>query len=102
MTLTINADGKISEVKVANEGEGFVKFLEVGAVTNIRLWTFAKPESAPYKQDITYDFQLDDKLPLAGVRNYPAVTYVTYDLPDLVTIRANNVVVETSGGNRNH
>lgn len=100
MTLTIDADGKISDVKVANEDERFVKLLEIGALANIRLWTFAKPQSAPHKQNITYDFQLDDKLPLAGVKNYPDVTYVTYDLPNLVTIRANNHVLETSAKNR--
>jgi hypothetical protein len=102
MTLTINADGKVGDVAVTNEDERSVKLLEIGAVANIRLWTFAKPQSAPYKQNITYDFQLDDKLPLAGVKNYPDVTYVTYDLPDLVTIRANNHVLETSGGSGSH
>ena len=102
LAVTIDADGKVSDVKVTNEDERFVRFLEGSAVANIRLWTFAKSQSAPYKQNITYDFQLDDKLPLAGVNNYPDVTYVTYDLPDRVTIRANNHVLETSGGNRSH
>jgi TonB family protein len=102
LTLTIDADGKVSDVKVTNEDERFAKLLGIVAVANIRLWTFAKPQSAPYKQNITYDFQLDDKLPLAGVNDYPDVTFVTYDLPDRVTIRANNHVLETSGGNPSH
>jgi TonB family protein len=95
LTLTIDADGKVSDVKVTNEDERFVKLLERSAVDNIRLWTFTKPQSAPSKQNVTYDFQLDDKLPLAGVNNYPLVTLVTYDLPDRVTIRANSQVIDT-------
>jgi TonB family protein len=95
LTLTINADGKVSDVKVTNEDEPSVSLLKRSAVDNIRLWTFTKPQSAPFKQNVTYDFQLDDKLPLAGLNNYPLVTLVTYDLPDRVTIRANNRVVDT-------
>ncbi len=102
LTLTIDDEGKVSDVKVANEDDRFVKLLERGAITNIRLWTFAKPQSAPRKQNITYDFQLDDKLPLAGVNDHPDVTLVTYDLPDRVTVRANNHVLETSGGPLSH
>jgi TonB family protein len=102
LTLTIDADGKVSDVKVTNENERFAKLLGVGAVSNVRLWTFAKPQSAPFKQDVTYDFQLDDKLPLAGVNHNPDVTFVTYDLPDRVTVRANNHVVEPSGGSLSH
>jgi TonB family protein len=90
LTLTIDADGKVGDVKVTNEDQRFVKLLERSAVGNIRLWTFTKPQSAPSKQNVTYDFQLDDKLPLAGVNHYPDVTLVTYDLPDRVTIRTNN------------
>jgi TonB family protein len=96
LTLTIDADGNVSDVKVTNEDERFVKLLERSAVDNIRLWTFTKPQSAPFKQNVTYDFQLDDKLPLAGVNNYPLVTLVTYDLPDRVTIRANSQVIDTA------
>ena len=96
LTLTIDADGKVSNVEVTNEDERFVKLLERSAVANIRLWTFAKPQSAPFKQNITYVFQLDDKLPLAGVNDNPDVTFVTYDLPERVTIRANNHVLEPS------
>jgi TonB family protein len=102
LMLTIDADGKVSDVKITNEEERFVKLLERGAVANIRLWTFAKPQSAPFKQNITYDFQLDDKLPLAGVNDNPDVTLVTYDLPDRVTVRANNHVLEPSGENQSH
>jgi TonB family protein len=102
LTLIIDADGKVSDVKVTNEDQQFVKILAHWAVDNVRLWTFAKPQSAPFKQNITYDFQLDDKLPLAGVDDYPDVTFVTYDLPDYVTVRTNNHVVETSGGNQSH
>ena len=96
MMLTIDSTGKVSDVKVENATERFVKLLAFGAVANVRLWTFAKPQSAPFAQRITYDFQLDDKLPLAGVDNNPDMTIVTYDLPGLVTIRANNHVVQTT------
>jgi Gram-negative bacterial TonB protein C-terminal len=92
MTLTIDADGKVSHVKVTNENEQFVKLLERTAITNIHLWTFAKPPSAPFKQSIAYDFRLDDKLPPASNDN-PIVTYVTYDLPNRVTIRTNGSVI---------
>jgi TonB family protein len=94
LTLTIDADGKVSDVTVTNEDEPFVKLLEKSAVSNIRLWTFTKPQSAPAKQNVIYDFQFDDKLPLAGPNNYPDVTIVTYDLPDRVTVRTNYHEVE--------
>lgn len=102
LALTIDADGKVSDAKVMNGDEPFAKLLGLGAVANVRLWTFAKPQSAPFKQSITYDFRLDDKLPLAGVDDNPDVTFVTYDLPDRVTIRANNHVLEASRGNQNY
>jgi TonB family protein len=102
LALTIDADGNVSGAKVANEDEQFVKLLARGVITNIRLWTFAKPRVAPFTQNITYVFQLDDKLPLAGVHDYPDVTIVTYDLPNRVTVRANNHVIETSGGTQSH
>jgi TonB family protein len=93
LAVTIDADGKVSDVKVTNENDRGVKLLKIDAVHNIRLWTFRKPQSAPVTLMVTYDFQLDDKLPLEGVHNYPAVIVVTYDLPDRVTIRGNGVVV---------
>jgi TonB family protein len=95
MTLTIDAEGKVSDVKVTNEDQRFVKLLEIGAIKNIRLWTFAKPQSGPFTSTITYDFQIDDKLPLAGVKAYPTMTLVTYDLPGRVTIRTNAHAIET-------
>jgi TonB family protein len=94
LMLTIDADGRVSDVKITNEDERFVKLLARSAVDNIRHWTFTKPQSAPAKQNVTYDFQLDDKLPVAGADNYPQVTFVTYDLPDRITIRANEQAVE--------
>jgi TonB family protein len=94
LTLTIDAGGKVSDVTVTNEDERFVKLLEKSAVSNIRLWTFTKPQSAPAKQNVIYEFQLDDKLPIAGAKNYPHVTIVTYDLPDRVTVRTNYQEVE--------
>jgi TonB family protein len=92
LTVTIDADGKVIDVQVTNENERFVKLLEVNAVANIRLWSFAKPQSAPATLNVTYDFQIDDKLPLEGAKNNPSVTLVTYDLPDHVTLRTNGVI----------
>src|SRR5690348_16569612 len=97
MAVTIDADGKVDDVKVTSEKEKFVKILEIGAVANIRLWTFANPLGRPRTQTIIYDFTLDESLPgEGGPRNLPAITKVSFDLPDRVTIRANLPFVETS------
>jgi TonB family protein len=97
LAVTIDGAGKVSDAKLA-DGSGVLADL---AMRNIRTWTFEKPPSTPYVERITYDFQLDDKLPLEGVDGYPFVTYVTYDLPDRVTIRGNNPVIETSESSKN-
>ena len=87
LTLTLDADGKVSEVKVANEDEQKVGILEQSAIDNIRLWTFAKPPSAPYMQTITYNYEFDDSLP-GDDGNHP-IRKVTFDLPDRVTMATN-------------
>lgn len=69
--------------------------LEIGAISNIRHWTFTKPPFAPYKQTIVYDYQIDDSLPLDGP------TKVVFDLPDRVTIVTSNVPLEPSQSNQN-
>jgi hypothetical protein len=84
LTLTIDADGKVGDVKATTDSNvpRFSTLLENVAVTNIRLWTFAKPPSAPYKQTIEYDYEIDRSLPLDGP------TKVTFDLPERATIVA--------------
>jgi hypothetical protein len=97
LTLILDADGKVSEVKAANEGEKSVGILKLSAIDNIRLWTFAKPPTAPYPQTIVYAYELDDSLP--GDDGDHPITKVTYDLPDRVTISANLKFIDHGPGN---
>ena len=86
LTVAIDSDGRVTDVKVTNEDERFVKtFLEKAAVENIRRWTFTKPETAPAFQNVTYVFQIDKTLPVT----YPNESFVEFDLPDRVTVRTN-------------
>jgi TonB family protein len=97
LTLTIDADGKVSDAKVMNEGSGSTNLLGVGAVANIRLWTFAKPPSAPYVQTIVYDYEFDESLPPeGGPSSLPAITKVNFDLPDHVAILTNLRIIDVS------
>ncbi len=97
LVLTLDADGKVSDVKVAKEDDKGVRLLKLAAIDNIRLWTFAKPPSAPYTQTIVYDFELVASLPADdGDRS---IVKVTFDLPDRVTISANVMTIDHGSGN---
>lgn len=95
LTLTVDATGKVTAVKVANEDEKWVGFLKAAAADNVRLWTFAKPPLAPYIQTVVYDFELDPSLP--GDDGYHPIVKVAFDLPDRVTISANARLVDHNG-----
>jgi hypothetical protein len=95
LTLSIDADGKVSDVKVANEDDKSAGPLRLAAIENIRLWTFAKPPVAPHAQAIVYDFKLDDSFP--GDDGDHPIVKITFDLPDRVTISANARLVDHNG-----
>ena len=84
VALTIDADGKVADVEATTTESNVPKshLLESMTVTNIRRWTFAKPATAPYKQTIVYDYEIDKSAPLDGP------TKVSFDLPGRVTIVA--------------
>jgi TonB family protein len=93
LALTIDADGKVADVKVTTTESNVPgsHLLESMTVTNIRRWTFAKPSLAPYKQTVVYDYEIDGSLPLDGP------TKVTFDLPERVTIVASGRSLQPSG-----
>ena len=96
LTLTLDADGKVVDVKAADEDEKGAGLLKWGAIDNIRRWAFSKPPSSPYTQTIVYDFELDAFLP-GDDGNHP-ITKISFDLPDRVTIAANARIVDHGPG----
>jgi TonB family protein len=94
--LTIDAEGKVSDVKVMNGDDKWVAILKSAATNNVHLWTFAKPTVVPYMQTIVYDFELDPSLP--GDDGNHSIAKVSFDLPDRVTIAANLRLVDHGPG----
>jgi len=88
LTLTVDAEGNVTDARASSttDPQRNASLLERPSLDNIRHWTFAKPPSAPYEQTIVYDFQLGDPGPHAG--------YVSFDLPDRVTIWSRPMLVE--------
>ena len=98
LILTLDADGKVSDVKVANEEDNKgAGPLRLAATDNIRLWTFAKPPLAPYTQTIVYDFEFDPSLPADD--GYHSIVKVTFDLPDRIAISTNLRIIDHGAGN---
>ena len=85
LTVTIDADGTVKHVEATPDNPDF-DALQKSAIENMKHWTFAKPQSAPYTQVIVYDYEIDPAPPVAGAT---PITKVTFDLPDRVTIWAN-------------
>jgi TonB family protein len=85
LTLTIDADGRVADVKAETAGS---RIFESTTIANARRWTFAKPVSSPVKQALVYDYKIDDSVPMDGP------TKVTLDLPR-VTIVASARSVQT-------
>ena len=90
LSVTIDADGHVADAELTNESR-LTGLLKKGALSNMRRWTFTKPPSAPYKETIVYDYEIDDSLPLDDPN-----TYVKFDLPDRVTISTSGTSVQTS------
>jgi TonB family protein len=88
LNVTIDADGHVIKVE-ATTGP---KMLQTAAAENLQHWTFAKPQTAPYEETITYDYEFDASLP--GNDGYTAITNVNFDLPDRVTILANERLID--------
>ena len=86
LALTIDSEGNVADAKVTNDSKS-IAILEIGAIDNIRHWTFAKPPAAPYFQTIVYDYELDESLP--GDDGTRPIIKVNFDLPGRVTISAN-------------
>lgn len=92
--VTISADGSVIGAVPATTSKSN-KILDESAIANVRLWTFAKPPTAPYVETITYVYRLDSALmPEGGPSNLPAVTRVSFDLPDHVEVRTNVQMVD--------
>jgi TonB family protein len=96
LTITIDSNGNVNDAKVTNDDKS-VGLLEPSAIGNIRLWTFAKPPTAPYSQTIVYNYVFDQFLP--GDDGTHPITNVILDLPDRVTILGNLRFVDHGPGN---
>jgi len=93
LRVTIGADGSV--IKAAAIEAKPIQMLDDSAIANIRQWTFAKPPKAPYVETIVYDFEFDHSLPAEGGEgHYPAITKVSFDLPDRVTVRTNLEIID--------
>ncbi len=95
LTVTINADGTVKHVEATadNPAAQRAPILQQSAVENMKYWTFAKPPSAPYTpytEVVVYDYEIDPAPPVAGAT---PITKVTFDLPDRVTIWANQLPI---------
>jgi TonB family protein len=90
LSVTIDADGNVADAELTNESR-LMGLLKKAALSNLRRWTFTRPPSAPYKETIVYDYEIDDALPVDDPN-----TYVKFDLPDRVTIATSRLSVQTS------
>jgi len=89
--VTIDADGNVTKAEVANDAaHPIAAVLQESAIDNMQHWTFEKPPSAPFTQVLVYRYAFDGSLPANEGRN--PITKVNIDLPDRVTILANDAV----------
>ncbi len=99
LRIAIGADGSVKNVEATpdNPIERTHPLLQKYAIENMQHWTFAKPSAAPYIQTIVYDYEFDDSLPPeGGASSLPAITKVTFDLPDHVSILTNLRIIDVS------
>jgi TonB family protein len=91
LAVTIDADGKVQDARVASSetSETFVKLVGSSAINNVRHWTFAKPPTAPYTETLVYDYQIDRRTSGGG-------TTVSFDLPERVTILSDLPILSTT------
>ena len=92
LMVTIDAGGRVTNAEVTNN-DRWVPLLKTAAIENIRTWTFTKPPSAPYTQTIVYVYELDPSLPSNHCS--VAVTKVSFDLPDHITVSTNVDFINT-------
>jgi TonB family protein len=95
LKVTVDTDGKVENVEVIDRSAHSPdSVLLKSAIENMRLWTFERPQSAPATQVIVYEYKFDSSLPVNDHQN--PITKVNIDLPDRVTILANERVLDTS------
>jgi hypothetical protein len=99
LIVTIDQDGNVKSAEAVT-GESITQVptpLRKYAAENMMHWTFAKPASAPHAQTFVYDYELDTSLPPeGGKKSTPAITRVSFDLPNRVTIATNLRFIDTS------
>ena len=93
LLLTIDADGHVTDAVATNDEKpaGVINILRANAISNIRLWTFAKPLTAPDQQTIVCDYEFDE-----SSRAPNQIPKVTFDFPDRVHIGAIPRVIDPS------
>ncbi len=90
--LTVDADGNVSSAEIVNEDPA-TKLLQRNSRENATKWTFEKPPHAPFDLTITYEYRLDESLPVdPGDR---PITKVILDLPNHVSIVSNDRITMT-------
>jgi TonB-like protein len=99
LTVTIDKDGNVT-IAEAGTGESAPQahpVLRKSAAENIQHWTFVEPPFAPYIETVVYDYEFDQSLPpQGGKKSMPAITTVSFDLPNRVTISANMRFIDAS------
>jgi len=99
VAVTIDKDGSVTSA-AAGTGESVRQghpVLRKFAVENIQHWTFVKPPFAPHNETVVYDYEFDQSLPPeGGKKSTPAITTVSFDLPNRVTISTNMRFLDTS------
>ncbi len=88
LRVTLDAEGNVTNAEVADDlAHQANPTLREAAINNMMHWTFEKPTSAPVTQLMVYQYRFDGSLPLNDHQN--PITKVNIDLPDHVTILAN-------------
>ncbi len=92
LKVTIDANGNVYNAEVADDPAHQAREMLVqSAFDNMMRWTFEKPPAAPFTQLIVYQYKFDRSLPAND--NNP-ITQVHIDLPDRVTVLANDLVAQ--------
>jgi TonB family protein len=92
LKVTIDANGNVYNVEVADDPAHQAREMLVqSASNNMMRWTFEKPPAAPFIQLVVYQYKFDRSLP---ANNNNPITQVHIDLPDRVTVLANDLVAQ--------
>jgi TonB family protein len=99
LAVTIDKNGSVTSAEPGTR-ESITQAHPVllkSAVENIQHWTFVKPPFAPYTETVVYDYEFDQSLPPeGGKKSAPAMTTVSFDLPNRVTISTNMRFIDTA------